>query len=231
MAETRRGAVFAVVLIGIIVIAAFVFVWLRGNFSANHSAPATISPAAPFDYNMSVYPANGTVQQGKNVTANLDITYLQRSIQNVTLTANGGPNGTTFMFSTQTGTLSVNDSFVGTVLIYVPESAIAGTYRVNITSTAATGKTYSDQYELTVQNVEIQVSGKIYVDSSNNTFPTQIQFLSHASTNPAPSTSAPVRLNVGVLFSGVETIGDFTVSIANQQMYTVIIKWESISDD
>ena len=218
----------AFVLVAIIVIAVFACVYRSGNLVTHHSSPSTVSSVVPFDYRLSVCPTNGSVQQGNNVMTEVNVTYVQGSAQNVTLSAIGGPNGATFNFSNQAGTPSFSNLFVSYLTINVPASAPTGTYEVNITSTAADGKIFCDSYMLTVQNIDIQVSGTITVESSKYTFPTLIQFIGPTPTSPAVTYNATVQLNIGILFTGAITKGTFSIPLPNQERYTVIIYTESL---
>jgi hypothetical protein len=123
---------------------------------------------------------------------NVNVTCLEGSNQTVTLSAFGGPENTTFVFSNQTALLSSGNMSISNLTINVPASAPAGSYAVNIASTALDGKTFNITYSLSVAVAEIQVSGRIAATSNvatsgkySGSWPSKIEFVSKHSTYTA----------------------------------------------
>jgi hypothetical protein len=175
----KRNVVIAVTAIIVLIISLTSVLYLINNSSPNSPLPRQ------FDYNLGVYPTNGTVQQVSSLVTNINVTYIQGSPQNVTLTASGGPDGTVYDFSKQTGTPFNSGGFTSNLTINVPAMASTDIYTVNVTSTAVNGKTYSNAYTLTVLNAEIQVSGTVVLNSRNDIVPSQIEFVNGNSTYTA----------------------------------------------
>ena len=92
-ANRHRNMGIAVAVILLQIAASVAVLYFRGDL------PAPI----PFDYHLDVYPSSGTVQQGTSLLTNITIAYVQGSPQTVTLNASGGPDGTTYSFSSPTG--------------------------------------------------------------------------------------------------------------------------------
>jgi len=174
----------AVVVISILIAASFARLYFSLNSATHLATPrkiTNIATHAQFDYNLDVYPVNGTVRQGNSILTSINITYIQGTTQNVTLTATG-PEGITFSFSNQTGTPSSTDTFASNLTINVSDWLPTGVYSINVTSSAFNGKTCSDSYTLTVLEAEIHVSGISVVYSDNCSWPVQVEFIGAGST-------------------------------------------------
>jgi hypothetical protein len=198
-------------------------------FATPESSPnPSNTPPSPvsFDYNFGVYPNNGSVQQGNSLQTNANITYLQGSTQAVTLNASAEPNNIICRFSSQAGIPSNNSTFTSTLTINALATTPAGIYPVNITATTANGKAYSSVYTLTVFNTEIQVSGTLVCNSSNDTYPTEIQFAASTPTYTASTFNVGVHYNFGL---PLQRQGTYSISLPNQQNYIVIITWKSLT--
>jgi len=186
------------------------------------SSPNSILPDL-FDYNLGIYPTNGTVLQGCPSTTSVNVTIVQGSPEAVTLTASGGPNGTVCDFTNQTGTPALNGVFTSNLTISIPSSAPKGTYLVNVTSTAANGKNYTASYTLSVVNAEILVSGTVNLSSSPTIVPSQIEFV-----NAHSNYTAYVHFDL-INYSGLIQHGTYSISLPNQQTYSVICVWSDFS--
>ena len=159
----------AVVVLSILIAASFAGLYFSESSPTHLSTPdssTNLPTLAPFDYYLEVYPVNGTVRQGNNVSTNVKITYLQGSSQNVTLTSTG-PKGVTFNFSNQTGTPSLGDMFTSNLTINVPDWVPTGVYSINVTSYVVNGEMNSCEYSLLVLDAEIHLSGTAVVNSNN----------------------------------------------------------------
>jgi hypothetical protein len=172
---------------------------------------------------LDVYPTSGNVQQGNNLLTNITITYIHGSPETITLSASGGPIGTNYFFFNQTGTPTSSKIFTTNLTINVPSSASSNQYLMNITSTSNSGKTHSTSCTLSVLNAEIQVSGTVIAKSSDDIYPTQIQFVSSATnkTYTAVVITTPASPSAAMLIQQ----GTYSVSLPNQQTYHVICIW------
>ncbi len=103
----------------------------------------TITPS--FDFSLSPSPSSGTVQQGGTVQTTVTTTLLSGTSSSVSLSAGGGPLGTTFNFSPASG----NPTFASTLTINIPSNAAAGTYQVTVTGSGG-GISRTATYQLTV---------------------------------------------------------------------------------
>jgi hypothetical protein len=81
------------------------------------------SASKPFAFSLSMYPNNGTIMQGQNLTIKVDVAYLKGMPEPVTLSASGGPNGTIYQFSSQTGTPNATQPFSSNLTVFAPASA------------------------------------------------------------------------------------------------------------
>ncbi len=214
-------------IIGILIITVIAGIYLQRTLPIHESSLApdvTSPPYIPFDYNIGVYPNNGTIQQGNSIQTNINITCLQGSAQAVTLNAVAEPNSILCSFFKQSGTPSSNNTFTSILVINALAATPAGIYQIDIKSTAANGKTYSSAYTLTVLTPQIQVSGTVEDISSNDTWITQIQFVASSPTGTAST------FTVGIHYSyALQKQGTYSISLPNQQRYIVTIYWETFT--
>ncbi len=143
----------------------------------------------PFAFNLSTKQNNGTVMQAQNLTITIDAAYIEGQPEPITLSANGGPNGTLYQFSNQTGTLTKTQPFTCNLTILVPLSATSGSY-YDITSNASNPTSHA-QFNLTVLNAQIQVNGNVTIASkvtisgvTIDVIPTDIVFKSNTPAKP-----------------------------------------------
>jgi flagellin-like protein len=104
----------------------------------------TITPQ--FDFSLSLNPSSGTVQQGGSVQTTVTTTLLSGTSSPVSLSASGGPFGTTFTF----GPASGNPTFASTLTISIPSNAATGTYQVTVAGSGGGGVSRTATYQLTV---------------------------------------------------------------------------------
>ena len=195
------------------------------NHSSIHSAAANLLTVTPFDYYLDVYPVNGTIRQGNGVSTNVNITYVQGSAQNVTLTATG-PEGVTFNFSNQKEPPSSDDMFTSNLTINVPIWVPTGVTSINVTSSVINGDRHSCEYSLVVLDSEIQVPGNVVETSNNESWPMQIEFI-----NGDSNYVAYVHLSITTPYKYTVQQGTYSIFLPNHQNYTVICKSQAMGDD
>lgn len=180
-------------------------------------------------FNLKVYPSNASIMQAQNITIKLEVTCLDGASEPVTLQANGGPNGTLYLFSRQTGTPNATEPFSSNLTILLPASAASDAYAINV-SAASGSKTVQDTFTLNVVSSQIQVSGTVSGTpislagyASEDIIPTEIVFENtqtnqtyHSKIHRAADT--PQRPG---------TVGNYTISVPNQQSYRVTIYYFS----
>jgi hypothetical protein len=211
----------AVVIILTLIATAFAGLYFGENSPIGEYSPTPSTRLPPFDYSIGVYPVNGTVRQGNNISTNINITYMQGAAQNVTLTASG-PEGVSFSFSNQTGTPTLTDVFSSNLTIIVPNWVPTGVYQINVTSFTDKGEISTYFYPLTVLDVEIQVSGIMAVTSNNYSWPGQLQFISGDSTY-----KANLHFEMVVPYKYPTQEATYSVYLPNHQNYSVvcILNW------
>ena len=209
----RRNMAIAGAVILTLILASSAVLYLRGNFLA----------PIPFDYHLEVNPTSGIVQQGNSLLTNITLTYVQGSPETVTLGASGGPDGAIYSFSNPKGTPTFINAFTSNLTISIPSSTATNSYSVNVTATANNGKIYFQSYTLTVLDGTIQVSGTVAAKSSDDIYPTQIQFVNTA-TNL--TYTAIVKTTAGSPPTPrLIQQGTYVISLPNQQSYHVICTW------
>ncbi len=210
--RTLRRAMVIVTAMSVVIAALILALFLRGDLTTR-----------PFDYQIAVYPSRGTVQQGSSLQISVNLTYLQGTPEAVTLRASGGPEGTSYSFSNQTGTPTEAAPFTCNLTVMVPASASTEAYLINVTAAADKGKIYSLPLELSVLNVNIQVSGTVTVRSSEPIYPTEIQFVNTATnqTYTAIVTTTPTSPSAAMLIQQ----GTYSISLPNHQIYHATCTW------
>ncbi|MEP0824099.1 MAG: hypothetical protein HRF40_01285, partial [Nitrososphaera sp.] len=106
----------------------------------------TLTVTPQFDFSLSLNPSSGTVQQGGTVQTTVTTTLLSGTSSSVSLSAGGGPLGTTFTFSPASG----SPTFASTLTISIPSNAATGTYQVTISGSGSGGISRTATYQLTV---------------------------------------------------------------------------------
>jgi hypothetical protein len=164
-------------------------------------------------FSLALNPDNDAVTLGGNTTITVEATYLNGTIHPITLSASGGPDGTTYSFTQQTVEPSKTKAASSNLTINVPSSAAAGTYAINITAATAEGKANIKTYTLVVLSDEILVKGKVTANRWIGVYPTKIAFI-NVNTNEVYT--APVEAA-----SGSQT-GTYNITVPNHQIYKII---------
>lgn len=177
----------------------------------------------PFALNLSTKQNNGTVMQAQNLTITIDAAYIEGQPEPITLSANGGPNGTLYQFSNQTGTPNSTKPFSSFLTITVPISSASEIYPIKISATTG-NTTYQNEFNLTIINSQIQVNGTVtgtHVDiagrPSEDIYPTDIEF---KSTSTNQTYNAKVYLPPDAKGMPMKT-GNYSIMLPNQQTYRV----------
>jgi hypothetical protein len=137
----------------------------------------TKSVPEPFSFTLAVNPNNGTIEQAGNTTIPLQAIYLNGTARPLTLSASGGPNGTTYTFSPQTLTPTIGSALSSNLTINLPNVNVSRTFNVTITATSQDGITNSTTYTLTVLNEEILIRGAVTANGYPGVYPTKIEFI------------------------------------------------------
>jgi uncharacterized membrane protein len=130
----------------------------------------------PFDYGLNIASINDIVIQGQTVDTNITVSYLTGTPQPVTLDLSGNSTIMEFKFSNITGVPKPNEPFASNLTIYFLSNTQPGKYPVNITSNSGT-IAHSATYNLTVVS-QIQVIGIVTTNSTDDIYPTKLQFIS-----------------------------------------------------
>jgi hypothetical protein len=200
------------------VIVVFIAVAITGFYLINPQ-----SASKPFAFSLSMYPNNGTIMQAQNLTIRVDATYLKGTTEPVTLSADGGPNGTIYQFSSQTGIPNGMQPFSSNLTIFAPASAASGFYLIDISSNSSAQICHAT-FNLTVVAAEIQVSGTVTIISqvtingvTIDVIPTDIVFESNTT-----SQAYQVKIN---RFTDTSVApgktGNYSILLPNQQSYRV----------
>jgi hypothetical protein len=200
------------------VIVVFIAVAITGFYLTNPQ-----SASKPFAFSLSMYPKNGTIMQAQNLTIRVDVAYLKGTPEPVTLSANGGPNGTIYQFSSQTGTPNATQPFSSNLTVFAPTSAASGSYFIDVSSNAS-AQTCRATFNLTVFDSEIQVSGTVKIISqvtingvTIDVIPTDILFESNTT---GQTYQVKVHRFTDTSLAPGKT-GNYSISLPNQQSYRV----------
>jgi hypothetical protein len=177
----------------------------------------------PFVHALRIYPNNGTAMQAQNLTIKVEAVFLEGQPEPVTFLASGGPNGSIYQFTNQTGTPTKNQPFTSNLTISIPPSTVSGTYTVNVASIASTQTSHAP-FNLTVLNAEIQVTGTVTIDSkvtlngaTLDVIPTDILFKSNTT---GETYQAKVHRFTDTTHAPGKT-GNYSIMLPNQQSYHV----------
>jgi hypothetical protein len=200
------------------VIVVFIAVAITGFYLTNPQ-----SASKPFAFSLSMYPKNGTIMQAQNLTIRVDVAYLKGTPEPVTLSANGGPNGTICQFSSQTGTPNVTQPFSSNLTVFARASAASGFYFIDVSSNA-TAQTCRATFNLTVLGAEVQVSGTVTIISqvtingvTIDVIPTDILFESNTT---GQAYQAKINRFADTSVAPGKT-GNYSISLPNQESYHV----------
>ena len=195
-------------------IVVFIAVVIPGFYLINSQ-----SASKPFTFSLSMYPNNGTIMQAQNLIIRVDVAYLKGNPEPVTLSASGGPNGTIYQFSSQTGNPNSTQPFSSNLTIFAPASEASGSYFIDVSSNASV-QTCHATFNLIVVAAEIQVSGKVTIISevtfnqvTIDVIPTDILFESN--TTGQTCRVKVYRFKDTSLAPG--RAGNYSISLPNQQ--------------
>ncbi len=214
MVTKKTKIIFAVAA----VIVVFIAVAVTGFFLVNPQ-----SASRPFAFSLSMYPNDGTIMQGQNLTIRVDVVYLKGTPEPVTLSVSGSPNGTIYQFSSQTGTPNATQPFSSNLTIFAPASAASGSYFIDVSSNAS-AQTCRATFNLIVVAAEIQVSGTVTIISqvtingvTVDVIPTDILFESNTT---GQAYQAKINRFTDTSVAPGKT-GNYSISLPNQQSYRV----------
>jgi hypothetical protein len=206
----------------IFVVAVIITVFIAFASSASYLM-TPLSASKHFAVIFSTYPNNKTIMQGQNLTISVDVIYVEGTPEPVTLSVSGGPNGTIYQFSNQTGTTSSIQPFRSNLTIIVPASAASGSYSIDFSSNA-NSKTDHDIFNLTVLDSKIQVSGTVTILShvtingvTIDVIPTDILFESNTT---GQAYQAKIDRFTDTSVAPGKT-GNYSISLPNQQSYRI----------
>ena len=103
----------------------------------------------PSDFNLSINPMQGAVQQGGVITTAITIKGIHVYEQPVSLSATGQPSGVVITFVPPFG--EAKPSYTSSVTINVNQNVPAGDYTIIIKGTGADGKEHTCSYTLTIK--------------------------------------------------------------------------------
>lgn len=206
--------IFATTIIVIVVFAVVVF-----YLTSLQPKPAS----EPFSFNLTATPDNSAVVQGSNTTITVEAAYLDGDALPIMLSAAGGPNGTVYQFSNQTGTPTAKHPFSSNLTIYVPTSAASDSYVIDVSANVS-ARTCQAKFNLTVAYSEIQVSGTVTIVSQINingiildVIPTDILFTS----NTTGETYQAKIHRFTYTDDAPGKTGSYSISLPNLQSYYV----------
>jgi hypothetical protein len=101
------------------------------------------------DFNISVNPMEGEVQQGGVIPTTVSVVGIQEYDHTVRLSASGQPSGIVISFVSPFR--EAKPFYTSRVTIYVSQNVLAGNYKIFIKGTGADGKEHSCIYTLTVK--------------------------------------------------------------------------------
>lgn len=123
---------------GVILIALGIFILVVGGPSAS-----------PSDFNISINPVQGAVQQGGSITTTININDIHGYEQPVSLSATGQPSGVVIAFVPPFG--EAKPFYISIVTINVDQNVPAGDYPIRFKGTGADRKEHTCSYTLTVK--------------------------------------------------------------------------------
>jgi hypothetical protein len=202
------------VLASLLILVVVLSVLAVGYYFLNNS-----STDLPFDYQLSVSSISNTTMQGQTIKANITVAYLQGLPQLVTLDVIGNSSIMQLNLSNTTGTPKPNQPFTSNLIIHFLASEQPTKCLVNITSNSRT-IAHSATYNLTVVN-QIQVIGTINTNSTDDIYPTKLQFISQENNAIYNATLTFSSLPNNML----QQQATYNVSLPNEQPFRVIGSW------
>lgn len=212
---SKRVAIVIAVLVIVVVLS--IAIAIAGLYDGDPAAPK------PFAFNLSTNSNNITAMQAQNLTIAVQATCIEGQPEPITLSVNGGPNGTLYQFSNQTGTPTQTRPFTSNLTIHIPQSTSSGVYLIDLASNAST-QTSHVSFNLTILNAEIQVFGNVTIDSkvylegvTLDVIPTYIVF---GSNTTGETYQAKVHRFTDTDLAPGRT-GNYSIILPNQQNYHV----------
>jgi hypothetical protein len=181
------------------------------------------SVSLPFEYQLSVFPINGTAMQGETIETNITVTYLQGQPQPVTLAATNNSTFAQINLSNATGIPRPNEPYISNLTIQILDSAQSSILSINVTGNSNNKNKYSTAYSLEILNSQIQISGTVSTPSKiASIYPIKLQFvnlktnITYNATLQYPSLPKASTLQQQAIYN---------ISLPNQQTYRVIGTW------
>jgi hypothetical protein len=196
----------------ILAAAAIIFVLVAATVTEFY-LETTQSASKPFSFSLTANPDNAAVVQGGNATITVEATYLNGTSKPLTLSASGGPNGTTYTFLTQTLAPTRGNPLSSNLTINLPNANVSRTYAINITATTPDGMTNSTTCTLTVLNNEILIKGTVTANRWSGVYPTKIEFIN---VNTDQIYWVPLNTTAG------SQTGTYSLIVPNHQLYEII---------
>lgn len=199
-------------IVAVLCLALFLGLYFSRLIPDNNSVANSPTVVSPFDYSLIVVGTNAEVIQGNMLSINVTAGYLEGESKNVSLELSGLPQQSTYSFNPQKGVPTMGSPFNSTLQILVSEETPSDYYNLTIISKADSGKIHSSQYELSVLNSKIILSGTVI---TNNATPTQITFEQLSSTGSL----------TGKTYSSVINSGNYSVELPNNEFFAVRVAW------
>jgi len=172
------------------------------------------SMSQPFSFSLSVSQQSGAVVKGGNTTISVETAYLNGTSHPLTLSASGGPNGTTYNFTPQTVEPTKSKSFSSNLTVNVPPDAVSRTYALNITAATADGTSNQTTYTLIVlDSDDVHVTGHVTANRWPGVYPTKIAFIN--------VNTQQIFIALVDAASGSQT-GTYNITLPNHQTYQII---------
>jgi hypothetical protein len=133
-------------IIGVAIVATLLIVTLFASLYLSEKSPTQTPNKKPtanpvlFDYHLDISPTNGTIMQGSIIQANVTITYIQGSPENVTLSSIRIPDGADSTFSQLQVLLTSNSTFNSTMTIHVSGAMPSNIHNITVRATSDDGK-------------------------------------------------------------------------------------------
>ena len=210
-----------IIIAGAVIVIVFATVLAAGAFYLTAPQPKLV--VKPFSFSLTAIPNNSTIRQGGNTTIAVEAACLDGNALPVMLSAAGGPNGTLYQFSNQTGTPTAAQPFNSYLTLILPTSTAQGSYLIDV-SANSTKQVRQAAVNLTVVDAEIEVSGAVTINTQTtvsgvtmDVIPTDIFF---TSTTTGQSYQAKIHRYTDTTLAPGKT-GSYSISLPNLQSYSV----------
>jgi hypothetical protein len=162
-------------------------------------------------YNIEISPKNATIIQGEKIALNVTVNLLQGKPQNLTFIVVGIPKGAEYSFIPSMGYPAFNSTFNSILMIYTSEAVPTNYYNITIIPVADKVINCSAQFDLSIINSKILVSGT--VNGPSGVLPKQIVF--------------DLLYGPPATFTASVDSGRFSVSLLNKHLYSVTVQWDN----